>query len=85
MADPPEEELEGVAEEVGVAAVSVADGVRPCAVEVIADEERDADGVGDAVGLVQPAVSTHRAMAAHTATSAICFFMKFTSVNEQGY
>ncbi|MGZ4936326.1 MAG: hypothetical protein ACXV4C_07230, partial [Halobacteriota archaeon] len=62
--------------------VTVTDGVVTCAVEA-ADEERDDDeGVGDAVGPLQPAVSTHKARTAHTAISAICFFMKHTSVNE---
>ncbi len=84
-ADPPEGELEGVEEGVGVTDgdAAVTDGVMTCAVEATADEERDAgDGVGDAVGPLQPAVSTHKARTAHTAISAICLFMKYTSANE---
>ncbi len=79
-ADPPEGELEEAGEGVSVTDgvgvtegdVRVADGVRTCAVEVAADGEAEGD---DAVGLVQPAVNTHMARAAHTAANAICFFM----------
>ncbi len=52
--------------------VRAADGVRACAVLVAADGEADDD---DGVGLLQPALHTHIARAAHTTASAICFFM----------
>ncbi|MGZ4902436.1 MAG: hypothetical protein ACXV3U_03250 [Halobacteriota archaeon] len=76
-ADPPDGELEGVAE-----GADAADGVMSCGVEAPLEEALEADGFGEAVGLLQPAVSTHKARAAHTARSIICFFMKQTSINK---
>ncbi len=82
--DPPEGELDGVGVADGVPTAdgdaAVTDGVSACPAAL---DEDDGEGVGDAVGLLQPAVSTHNARAAHTAMSAICFFIKDTSVNEK--
>jgi len=75
-ADPPDGDLEGAA--VG----ALADGVMSCPVEAPLEEALDADGFGEAVGPLQPAVRTHKASAAHTAISIIRFFMKQTSIDK---
>ncbi len=77
-ADPPEGELEGVGVADGIRVAegdaAAAEGVRACPAEAVADEVLG-DDAGDAVGLLQPAVNTHITRTAHTATSAICFFI----------